>query len=196
MTAHYNQLNLGERYHLDILLQEARSKIEISKLLNRHKSTILKINNIFICHELIYQYIDKDRKSGGPLYKLLARRGKKYKKRNIRNSGYKNKKAAAPKRPISKRPPAAANKTEIGHFEGDTVESKNHKGGIATFVDRKSKFLLIRRVEDKSSEEMKKVMTDTFKNSYSVLKSITLDNGSEFALHYEISKEIGRNRLI
>ena len=48
-------------------------------------SAWLKIEyEIFISHELIYQYINDDRKSGGTLYKLLPCRGKKYKKRNIK----------------------------------------------------------------------------------------------------------------
>ena len=49
-------------------------------------SSILKNEGIYISHELIYQYINNDRKSGGTLYKLLTRRGNKYKKRNIKNS--------------------------------------------------------------------------------------------------------------
>jgi transposase, IS30 family len=152
-------------------------------------SSVLKDENIFISHELIYQYIDKDRKSGGSLYRLLPRRGEKYKNRNIKISK-KIWKTAVKRNPISERPIIASEKVETGHFEGDTVESRNHKGGIATFVDIKSKFVIIRKVKDKSSEEMKHTIVNAFKNSYEILKTITLDNGTEFALHDEISTEL------
>ena len=93
-------------------------------------------HNIFISHELIYQYINSDRKSGGGLYLLLPHRGEKYKKRNVKTRKKTWKKAAVHK-PISERPSAAVEKIEVGHWEGDTVESKGHRGGLGTFVDMK-----------------------------------------------------------
>ena len=152
-------------------------------------SSILRKENIFISHELIYQYIDKNRKSGGTLFRLLPRRGEKYKRRNIKNSR-RVWKTAVKRNPISERSPIVSDKTEIGHFEGDTVESRNHKGGIATFVDIKSKLVIIRKVSNKSSLEMKNTVINAFENSCGMLKTLTLDNGTEFALHDEISKTL------
>ena len=37
---------------------------------------------------------------------------------------------------------------------------------------------------------MKKAIIDAFKNSCGILKTLTLDNGAEFALHDEISREL------
>ena len=146
-------------------------------------------NEISISHELIYQYIDFDRNSGGEFYKLLPHRGKKYKKRNV-----KIKKrtwlTAKTRRSIDDRPSIVATKSEIGHWEGDTVESKGHQGGIGTFVDIKSKFLIIRKVKDKSSLEMKNAILSGFKNYQKIVKTITVDNGTEFALHDQIEQEL------
>ena len=79
----------------------------------------------------------------------------------------------------------------IGHWEGDTVESKGHRGGIGSFVEMKSKFTIIRKVRDKSAEEMKNAVGNSFASCPGVMKTLTLDNGNEFALHDKISKETG-----
>lgn len=79
---------------------------------------------------------------------------------------------------------------EIGDWEGDTVESKGHRGWIDTFVDMRSKFVIIRKVRDKSSEAMKNAILKSFLNCPELIKTLTVDNGNEFALHNEISHEI------
>ena len=56
-------------------LKNHRSPEQISGRLKKERITS-------ISHELIYQYIDKDRNAGGSLYKYLPHRGKKYMKRN------------------------------------------------------------------------------------------------------------------
>jgi IS30 family transposase len=43
---------------------------------------------------------------------------------------------------ISEHPDVVVAKLKIAHWEDDTVESKDHKGRIDTFIDMKSKFLL------------------------------------------------------
>jgi transposase, IS30 family len=144
--------------------------------------------NIFISYELIYQYINDDRKSGGTLYKLLPCRGKKYKRRNIKTR--KVWKKVPTRMPISKRPAKKKLKQEIGHWEGDTVESKGHRGGLGTFVDMKSKYVVIRKLRNKSSEEMKNAIIGSFKNCPELIQTLTVDNGSEFALHDNVRREL------
>ena len=145
--------------------------------------------NIHISYELIYQYLDFDRKQGGELYKLLPHRGDKYKKRNIKTRRRVWKEAKTRKL-IDLRPSVVTEKSEIGHWEGDTVESKGHQGGIGTFVDIKSKYLIIRKVNDKSSHEMKNAVVGAFEHYSDIVKTMTLDNGTEFALHDQIEKEL------
>ena len=146
--------------------------------------------NIHISYELIYQYIAFNREQGGKLYKLLPHRGKKYKKRNLKTRKRTWKEAKA-RKSIDDRPSVVDEKFEIGHWEGDTVESKRHQGGIGTFVDIKSKFLIIRKVKDKSSLAMKNAVLDGFKNYFGIVKTFTFDNGTEFSLHDQIEKELG-----
>jgi len=91
---------------------------------------------------------------------------------------------------ISERPSIAAEKIEIGHWEVDTVESKRYRGGIATFVDIKTKYTVISEVRDKSSEKKKDAILGSFIGCPELIKTLTVDNGNEFALHYKISKEL------
>ncbi|MCK5536087.1 MAG: IS30 family transposase [Bacteroidales bacterium] len=148
--------------------------------------------NVHISYELIYQYLEFDREQGGDMCKLLPHRGKKYKKRNTKGDKKKKSgwKTAKKRKSIEDRPSIVAEKTEIGHWEGDTVESKNHQGGIGTFVDITSKFLIMRRVKNKSSMEMKNAIVGAFEHYPDILKTMTLDNGTEFALHDQIEKEL------
>ncbi len=153
-------------------------------------SAYLKIKfRIFVSYELIYQYIAFDRDNGGKLHRLLPHRGEKYKKRNVKTPR-RNWKEAKKRRSIEDRPAAADAKKEIGHWEGDTVEGKAHQGGLGTFVDRKSMFLVMGKVEDKSSEAMKEMIVGRFCHYPAIVKSITVDNGTEFALHDEVETKL------
>jgi IS30 family transposase len=167
-----------------------RDKLELSWSPEQIAGYIKRTKELVsISHELIYQHIDRDRKEGGSLYKYLPHRGDKYKKRNIKTRRVW--KTAVKRKLISERPHKVLLKKEIGHWEGDTVESKGHRGGIGTFVDMKSRFVIIRKLRDKSSEEMKNVLLNTFSNCPELIKTLTVDNGNEFALHNKISHEIG-----
>ncbi len=144
---------------------------------------------VLVSHELIYQYIGYKRAAGEKLHLLLPHRGDKYKKRNLKTPK-RNWKTAKKRRSIDDRPAAANEKREVGHWEGDTVEGKAHKGGLGTFVDRKSMFLVMGKVVDKSSEAMKEMIVGRFRHYPEIVKSITVDNGTEFALHDEVEAKL------
>ena len=72
----------------------------------------------------------------------------------------------------------------VGDFEGDTVLGGVGKGCIATYFDRKSRYLVSQVMKDKSSQTLNKATIKAF-NGVRV-NSITLDNGSEFARFKEL----------
>ena len=67
---------------------------------------------------------------------------------------------------------------------------KRHKSAVLTVVDRKSKYLLIRKLGNRGSLEMNRVMFETFKNGKELFNTLTVDNGLEFAGHKKISKQL------
>ena len=92
----------------------------------------------------IYSWIQRDKKDGGKLYKLLRQGHRKRRKKH----GSQDKRGQIPdKRPISERPKAVDNREDIGHWEGDTVVGKSHGSFVATHVERKRRYLLVGKVD-------------------------------------------------
>ena len=88
-----------------------------------------------ISHERIYQFILRDKKEGGSLYKNLRHQHKKYRKRYgspKRKSPIKNRTM------IDDRPDAVNSKERIGDWEIDTIIGKNHKQAVVSIVERVS----------------------------------------------------------
>lgn len=93
-----------------------------------------------------------------------------------------------PEHTIHERPKKAEKRSECGHFEGDTVRGAVGKGCIVTFVDRKSRKLLSAVSKDMSSKSVYDAILRAFNGIHP--KSITLDNGSEFALFKQLEKAL------
>jgi IS30 family transposase len=147
-------------------------------------------NGIKISHETIYKMIWQDKQDGGELYKNLRRFGKKYNKRSGKNSG----RGLIPNRvDIDQRDKIVEEKSRIGDWEADTVIGANHKGAIVTLVDRKSKFSLFTLVVDKTKDSVTKAIETSLIPYKKKSKTITYDNGKEFAGHQEIASKLGVN---
>jgi IS30 family transposase len=116
-------------------------------------------------------------------HKQLARKGKPYKPRKGIDAGAK----LIPGRvDISERPKEVDDKVEVGHWEADTVYGQD--GYFVTVVERVSKAFLTRRVPNKSKKAVTKAMMKMLKPFKSICKTITFDNGGEFADHQKLSK--------
>ena len=90
---------------------------------------------------------------------------------------------------IDERPDYINERTEIGHFEIDTVILTREKNQcLLTMTDRKSRYEIIRLIKDKTGKSVNEALSSLIKE-YEV-KSITADNGTEFAgLSDVISKD-------
>jgi IS30 family transposase len=149
----------------------------------------LKLIDINISHERIYQYIHDNKVAGGYLYKELRHRGKKYNyKRGAKHAG----RGCIPNRvDISKRPKVVEGKRRLGDWEGDTLIGKNHKGAILSMVDRKSKFTLLSLLKKKGASDVVSATKRCFNRApRKICRTITYDNGKEFSAHDIISKAL------
>lgn len=88
---------------------------------------------------------------------------------------------------IDKRPHEASNRKRLGDIEGDTVLGRHGTGVVLTL--RKSRFLSASKLSNKGSNEIAETMIQLMKNVQ--CKTITLDNGKEFASHKKVSQELG-----
>jgi IS30 family transposase len=139
-----------------------------------------------VSHETIYQYVYAQVHQE-PELRIHLRQGQK--KRRKRLSG-KDKRGVIPNRTfIDERPAIVEEKSRIGDWEGDTVEGGNKKGYIATFVERKSKFLVGYTLDHKTSHGLVKKARRAFaKLPEGYLETLTVDNGKEFANHEGLAK--------
>ncbi len=88
---------------------------------------------------------------------------------------------------INQRPDEANLRQEIGHFEVDTILSGKTRGEVlATFTDRKSRLMIIRRLPGRDSKAMTKAILELNEELRGLIKSITSDHGKKFAGFKEI----------
>jgi len=135
-------------------------------------------------YETIYMMIYGNHQEMG-IYKQYLRQ--KQKKR--RRKGVKQKRGGIPNRVgIENRPKIAEMKTEIGHWESDTVIGRNHSGIVVTHVDKASKYLVAGLAENKTMEEINRVTIKLFEEvKPAYRKTMTFDNGREFCGHEKLS---------
>ena len=79
---------------------------------------------------------------------------------------------------------------EFGHFEADTVQGKAHRGAVMTLVERQSKVMIVLNVHRKTDEAVNYHLDKWLsKIPRHFVKSITFDNGKEFAGWREIANK-------
>lgn len=133
----------------------------------------LKHEECCISHESIYRYICKDKKNGGTLYKRLRRKGKKYNKRVSGKAG----RGCIPNRvDIENRPAVVEEKSRIGDWEGDTIIGAEHQGAVVSHVDRCSKYTILAKVTNKTSELVQQITIEQFQLHGLPVLTITYDN--------------------
>lgn len=108
----------------------------------------------------------------------LRRRGKRIQTRNA------NYNSIQPDRIIPEWPDDIRNRSRIGDWEGDTVYGGVGKGFLVTLVDRKSRYLKMGLLTSRTAEGTRKVIEKLLHGL--LVKSINLDNGSEFSEFREL----------
>ena len=128
-----------------------------------------------VSSQTIYTWIkqDEDREHWES---MLRRRGKRpYRRKNATTTGD----AAR----IDNRPEVIEERLRLGDFEGDTVLGPPGTGGLATLVDRKSRFTIVVKVQSKNADHVHEKIKQRMKELDEERRhSITFDNGTEFAL--------------
>ncbi|HIC33243.1 MAG TPA: IS30 family transposase [Gammaproteobacteria bacterium] len=93
---------------------------------------------------------------------------------------------------IHARPLVVEQRSRLGDWEGDTIVGKGHRGYVATFVDRRSGYLVASRMRDKRSISLNRAAIRAFGEVPSSARlSLTVDNGTEFAKHEQLSRQLG-----
>ena len=140
-----------------------------------------------ISHETVYQYVYADKAQGGTLWKHLRCQKQKRK----RYASGRDRRGQIPnRRPLSERPLHIEARRQVGHWECDTVIGASHKGAVVTMVERKSGYALMAKVEKKTSELVSSAIVDKLQPMAARVKTLTFDNGKEFAGHAHIDQQL------
>ena len=83
-----------------------------------------------------------------------------------------------------------SSRAEFGHWEGDTVELVRGQSYLVTMVERNTRFLAMAHVENKRADTVRNAILSMFLHFPKAVKSITLDNGTEFADHKTIANRL------
>ncbi len=142
-----------------------------------------------ISHETVYRWIYRGAVNGDTLYTHLRCRHKKRRKQKRYGAG----RGLIPDRvSISQRPPVVDCRTRFGDWEGDSVEGSKGSGAIASHVERKSRYLIVAKLADKTASTMTIASAKTFRRIPKVMrKTLTVDNGKEFSLFKELENKTG-----
>lgn len=141
-------------------------------------------NNGFPCYKTIYKWINEGIIINGNK-SLLRRKGKGgwYETRGKQNRG----------KSIRKRDKRIYKLADYGHWELDTVVSGlgKSKSCFITLVERKSRFYKAIKSPNRHADVVARLIIDYLKQYLSELvKTITTDNGKEFAEWEQIEKEL------
>jgi len=138
-----------------------------------------------VSHERIYQYIYADKARGGDLSHHLRCQ----KARRKRYGSYDRRGQLKGRRSIDERPAVVATKERLGDWEGDTIIGRKHQQAIVSLVERQSPFVRLAQVERNTAAAVAAAMTAQLQSL--MVKTITTDNGREFAQHQEIARSLG-----
>jgi IS30 family transposase len=114
----------------------------------------------------------------------LRRRGK-------RPSPRKNAATAGDAARIANRPEVIEQRLRLGDFEGDTLLGPAGTGGLATLVDRKSRFTIMVKIQSKNADHVHRRVKQRLRElDEQRRRSITFDNGTEFARCHRLERHL------
>jgi IS30 family transposase len=153
------------------LLREDWSPEQVAGWLRRR-------GELAISHETIYRYIWADKRRGGTLHQHLRGAHKRFRKRY---GHYDSRGRLAGKRPITARPLAAERRTEVGHWEGDTMLGAGQAAPcVLSLVERKTGYLVLGKLPRRSSAAVNRRARRLILAQPRAVQTLTVDNGTEF----------------
>ena len=142
-----------------------------------------------ISYETIYRFI----------YAQIARTNdyswRHYLRQAKSKRGYRSRKGSSPasfilhRRPLSERPEEANDRQTPGHWEADLMLFRTYGQAILTLHERRSRLLIAVRPPGKAAKPIAEAMRDILAPLPPQWRqTVTFDNGTEFARHYELHK--------
>jgi IS30 family transposase len=136
-----------------------------------------------ISHQTIYNWIGAEEAAGKHWQRYLRRLGRK-------RPDWETRGRIRASVSIEGRPAVVDRRSRFGDWEGDTIVGANRRGGAVTLVERKSGYLLMGKVPNLQAATVRQAAAQRYRSTPAVLrKTLTLDNGKEFAEHEQLAIE-------
>jgi len=165
--------------------REVDSRLRIKHSPDQISGKLAKLG-MNVSHETVYRYVIADKKSGGVLWKNLRINGtRRYRRRVKAGRGEK-----IPNRTdIDERSKEVNDRERYGDFEADLIQGAGQSGYILSIYERKSHVGLLFKLEDKGSKSTATGLVKLLRKFD--VKTITYDNGLEFASHEFVNELLG-----
>lgn len=155
---------------------------------------LAKENEVCVSHETIYKWIwaakhrnHRKHRRYKKLYKHLRHTGRRQKRNNINDK----RGAITGRVGIDKRPEVVNQRSRIGDIEVNLMMGSNHKSALLVMTDRTTLITMIEKLNSKNADEVYQKMKRRLTNfDPSWIKTITFDNGKEFAYHNKIAEDL------
>ena len=147
-----------------------------------------------VSHETIYKWIwmakhsnHRDHAEYKRLYKDLRHTGRRQKRSNAKD----NRGVITGRVGIEQRPEVVKTRSRIGDIEVDLMMGEKHKSALLVMTDRATLVTMIEKLDSKNADEVYNKMNRRLTRfSSSWIKTITFDNGKEFAKHCKIAEDL------
>lgn len=176
------------RDQVEALIAEAGMTPELAAGLLRLKFP--QDSRMHVCHESIYQAIYANRFRLDYLIECLPQARPK---RRRRGQGKTRRGPSIANRvSIHERPAKVNERGEPGHWEADLVVGKNQETFLLTLVERHSRTAIAKKLSSKQAGTVAQAIIEALEGMpVSWVKSITFDNGTEFAEHERVAQVLG-----
>ena len=150
-------------------------------------SGYLTVNGLpSVSPEWIYHYIYAEKRTGGTLHKHLRCQKQCRKRRgSVERRGQIKGRVC-----ISQRPDIVEERSRVGDWEVDTVIGKQGGAVLVTLAERKSRFSVVVKADNKTAKAVSAAITDAMKPLAKRVHTLTYDNGKEFAFHQQVSETL------
>lgn len=142
-----------------------------------------------ISYESIYRFIDSQiRRTKDYRWRHFLPRGKS-------KRGWRGRKGGSPvehiegRVPIDRRPAYIHKRRQAGHWEGDLMLFAKYGQAVLVAHERRSRLLVVTRQPNKAAHPVATKLSKLFRSLPKMLRrTITFDNGTEFAYHQRLQK--------
>ena len=141
--------------------------------------------NEMVCTQTLYKYIDEQLLEVCNL-DLAEKMSRRLPKHTV------HKFSRILGRGIEERPTEVETREEFGHFEIDTIVGKRdgHESVILTLIERQTRFQIIRLIDSRDADSVAYAMREIMAEYGSIIKSVTADNGPEFATLSQVMEPV------